>query len=107
MYSFTGQGIISQKLNNASKNASSNRTLKTVDLGLVLIALSWSCGQILVQSLTTHERQFLQGNLFLLAVCTHEVLLYLCSIFGSRSQVQFSTPSYCVWSMERAPNCIS
>ena len=43
------------------------------------------------QSLTAHNRQFLQGNLLLLAVCTHEVHLYLCSIFCSHSLVQVST----------------
>ena len=47
-----------------------------------------------LQSLIAHERQFLQGNLFLLAVCTHEVPLYLCSIFCSRNLVQLSTASY-------------
>ena len=47
-----------------------------------------------LQSLTTHDRQFLQGNLFLLAVCTHKMPHYLCSIFRSRSLVQVSTASY-------------
>ena len=50
-----------------------------------------------LQNLTAHKRQFLRGNLFLLAVCTHKVPLYLCSIFCSRSLVQFSTASYRVF----------
>ena len=40
-----------------------------------------------LQSLTAHDRQFLQGNLFLLAVCRHDMALYLCSIFCTRSLV--------------------
>ena len=36
----------------------------------------------------------------------HEAALYLCSVFCSRSPVQLSTVSYCVWSAEHAPNCI-
>ena len=56
------------------------------------------------KSLTVHERQFLQGNIFLLAVCMHEVPLYLCSIFCSHSLVQVGTVSYHVLSMEH--NCI-
>ena len=50
-----------------------------------------------LQSLTAHDRQFLQGNLFLLAVCTHDVPPYLCFIFCSCSLVQFSTASYRVF----------
>ena len=57
-----------------------------------------------LQSLISNKRQFLQGNLFFLAVCTHEVPLYLCSIFCSCSLVQVSTVSYRVWSMEHASN---
>ena len=54
--------------------------LSYLSIYLSLVALSCSAGQILaqsLQSLTAHNRQFLQGNLFLLAVCTHEVPLYL------------------------------
>ena len=69
----------------------SSNGLKTVDLDY---------------RLTAHDRQFLQGNLFLLAVRTREVPLYLCSIFCSRSLVQVSTASYRVLSAEHAPNCI-
>ena len=46
--------------------------------------------------------QFLQGNLFLLAVCTHEVPPYLCSIFCSHSLMQVSIANYHVWSAEHA-----
>ena len=59
-------------------------TLKTVHREY---RLSLSVAQLVrfwlksLQSLTAHERQLLQDNLFLLAVCTHEVPLYLCSIF--------------------------
>ena len=79
--------------------------LKTVNLDYHSLLL---VGQILVQSLqiTAHDRQFLQGNLFLLAVCTHEVPLYLCSIFCTCSLVQVSTASYHVLSADHAPNCI-
>ena len=38
--------------------------------------------------------QLLQGNLFLLAVCTHEVPPYLCSIFCSHSLMQVSIANY-------------
>ena len=71
--------------------------LKTVDLDC---RSSLSVAQMVrfwfksLQSLTTHDRQFLQGNLFLLAVCTHDVGLYLCSIFCTRSLLQFSAASY-------------
>ena len=50
-------------------------------------------------------RDYVQGNLFLLAVYTHEVPLYLCSIFCSRSQVRLSTASHRVWSADHAPFC--
>ena len=59
-----------------------------------------------LQSLTAHDRHFLQSNLFLPDVCTHKVPLYLCSIICSRSQVQVSTVSYHVLSAEHVPNCI-
>ena len=59
-----------------------------------------------LQSLTVHDRQFLQGNLFLLAVCTHNVGLYLCSIFCTRSLLQFSAASYRTFGARNTPNCI-
>ena len=55
--------------------------VKKCPSGLSLISLGLSAAQILVQKFTKFDRpreQFLQGNLFLLAVCTHEVPLYLC-----------------------------
>ena len=103
MYSFTGQGVISQKPNDASKK-------KTLCLALDY-CLSFTVARLVrfwfksLQSLTTHIRQFLQGNLFLLAVCAHEVPLYLCSIFCSPSLVQVSTASCWVLSAEHDPNC--
>ena len=33
----------------------------------------------------------------------HEAALYLCSVFCSRSPVQLSTVSHCVWSAEHTP----
>ena len=56
-----------------------------------------------LQSLTAHDGQFPQGNLFLLAVCTHKVPLYLCSIFCSHSLVQVSTASYRILSHGTRP----
>ena len=53
--------------------------------------------------LTVHDRQFLQGNLFLLAVCTHDVGLYLCSIFCTRSLLQFSAASYRAFGARNTP----
>ena len=105
------QGVISQKPNDAFKKRfvwPSSR-LKTVDLdyrsslSVARLVRFWFKS---LQSLTAHDRQFLQGNLFFLAVCTHEVPLYLCSIFCSRSLVQVSTASYRILSVEHAPNCI-
>ena len=75
--------------------------------GVSFVALSCSLPRFWFKSLwslTDHKRQFLQGNLFLLAM--HEMPLYLCSIFCSRSLVQLSAVSYHVWSAEHAPNCI-
>ena len=108
MYSFTGQRVVSQKPNNASKKRSvrPSSRLKTVDLDY---RLSLSVARLVrfwfksSQSLTAHDRQFLQGNLFLLAVCTHKVPLYLCSIFCSRSLVQMSTVSYRVFECRTRP----
>ena len=80
--------------------------LKTVDLDY---RLSLSVARLVrfwfksLQSLTTHDRQLLQGNLFLLAVCMHDVALYLCSIFCTRSLVQFSTANYRVFERGTRP----
>ena len=71
--------------------------LKTVDLdcrSLLSVARLVRFWFKSLQSLTVHDRQFLQGNLFLLVVCTHDVGLYLCSIFCTRSLLQFSAASY-------------
>ena len=110
MYSFSGQGVVSQKPNSTSKKTLrlALKWVKNCQSGLLLVALGCSAGQILVQEFAKfdHPRQFLQGKLFLLAVCTHEVPLYLCSIFCSRSLAEVSTMSYRVLSMEHAPNCI-
>ena len=85
----------------------SNR-LKTVDLdyrsslSVTRLVRFWFKS---LQSFTAHDGQFPQGNynLFLLAVCTHEVPLYLCSIFCSLSLVQVSTASYRVLSCGTRP----
>ena len=80
-------------------------TLKTIDLDYrssLLVAQLVRFWFKSLQSLTVNERQFLQGNLFLLAVCMHEVPLYLCSIFCSPSVVQLRTVSYRIWSTEHA-----
>ena len=80
--------------------------LKTVDLDC---RSSLSVAQLVrfwfksLQSLTVHDRQFLQGNLFLLAVCTHDVGLYLCSIFCIRSLLQFSAASYHAFGARNTP----
>ena len=80
--------------------------LKTVDLDC---RSSLSVAQLVrfwfksLQSLTVHDRQFLQGNLFLLAVCTHDVGLYSCSIFCIRSLLQFSAASYRAFGARNTP----
>ena len=80
--------------------------LKTVDLdyrsslSLTRLVRFWFKS---LQSFTAHDGQFPQGNLFLLAMCTHEMSLYLCSIFCSRSLVQVSTASYRVLSRGTRP----
>ena len=73
MYSFSGQAVVSQKPNNTSKKRSvwPSSRLKTVDLdhrlslSVTRLARFWFKS---LQSLSAHDRQFLQGNLFLLAV---------------------------------------
>ena len=80
--------------------------LKTVDLDYrssLLVARLVRFWFKSLQSLTAHDRQFPQGNLFLLAVCMHDVALYLCSIFCTRSLVQFSTASYRVFERGMRP----
>ena len=80
--------------------------LKTVDLdyrsslSLTRLVRFWFKS---LQSFTAHDGQFPQGNLFLLAVCTHKVPLYLCSIFCSHSLVQVSTASYRILSHGTRP----
>ena len=109
VYSFSGQAVVSQKLNDASKKTLHRALKKTVDLdyrsslSIARLVRFWFKS---LQSLTTHDRQFLQGNFFLPAVCMHEVPLNLCSIFCSRSLVQVSTASYHTLSAEHASNCI-
>ena len=111
MNSFTGQGVISQKPNNACKKHSiwPLSSLKTVDLdyrsSLLVVRLRFWFKSL--QSLTAHDRQFQQDNLFLLAVHMHDVALYLCSIFCSRSLVQFSTASYCMFGAQNTPQTVS
>ena len=108
MYSFTGQGAISQKLNDVC-NKTLHLALKhmnTVGLEYHLSLLATWMGQIFVQKLTAHERPLIQSNLFLLAVYMHEVPLYLCSIFCSRSQVRLSIASYHIW-MRSTPRIVS
>ena len=108
---FTGQGVISQKPTEACKKRSvrPSSRLKTVDLDC---RSSLSVAQLVrfwfksLQSLTAHDRQFLQGNLFLLAVCTHDVGLYLCSIFCTRSLLQFSAASYRGFGERNTPQII-
>ena len=88
------------------RSVRSSSSLKTVDLDY---RLSLSVARLVrfwfksLQSLTVHDRQVLQGNLFLLAVCMHDVALYLCSIFCTRSLVQFSTASYRVFECGMRP----
>ena len=75
-------------------------TLKTVDLEYrSSLSVAWMVRFWFksLQNLTSHKRPLIQGNLLLLVVYTHEVPLYLCSIFCSRSQVRLSTASYRVW----------
>ena len=108
VYSFTGQGVVSQKPNDTSK--------KTLCLALEVKTVNLDCHLLLsvarlvrfwlksLQNLTTHNKQFLQGNLFLLAVYMHDVALYLCSIFCSRSLVEFNTVSYHVFECGTRPN---
>ena len=110
VYNFTGQGVISQKPTDACKrkNAPSDPRVggKTVDLdrrSLLSVARLVRFWFKSLPRLTVHDRQFLQGNLFLLAVCTHDVGLYLCSIFCTRSLLQFSAASYRAFGARNTP----
>ena len=109
VYTFTRQAVISLKPNDTCKKRSSvwpSNMLKTVHQEYHSVAQLVRFRFKILLSLTAHKRKLLQGNLFLLLVCSHEVPLCLCSIFCSGSLVQVSTASYRVWSMEHAPNCI-
>ena len=108
MYSFTGQGVFLKNRTTLPKKCSvrPSSSLKTVDLDYCSsLSVAWLVRFWFksLQSLTTHNRQFLQGNLFLLAVCMHDVALYLCSIFCAHSLVQFSTASYRVFERGTRP----
>ena len=99
-FSRTDQGLQKKRFVRPSSR------LKTVDLDC---RSSLSVAQLVrfwfksLQSLTVHDRQFLQGNLFLLAVCTQDVDLSLCSIFCTRSLLQFSAASYCAFGARNTP----
>ena len=74
------KALFLKKLNGACKKENLHLVLeyikKTVDLDYHLSLLVAQLVRFWfksLQSLTAHERQFLQGNLFLLAVCTHKV----------------------------------
>ena len=58
-----------------------------------------------LQNSTVHKRSLVQGSLFLLAVYTYDVPLYLCTVFSSHRQVRLSIASYCVWSANHTPFC--
>ena len=113
VYNFMVNGLFLKKRPKLAKTRSvrpSNR-LKTVDLdyrsslSVPRLVRFWFKS---LQSLTAHDRQFLYpGNLFLLAVCMHDVALYLCSIFCSRSLVQFSTASYRAFGARNTPQTVS
>ena len=92
VYSFTGQGVVSQKPSDAStKNALS-------------LVTRCSAGQILVQTFTkfdSPQQTVPTKNLFFLAVCTHEVLLCAPSFV-----TVVSTTSYRVLIAKPTPYCI-
>ena len=108
MYNLLDKGLFLKNRPRLAKNRSvrPSSRLKTVDLDCrssLLVAQLVRFWFKSLQSLTVHDRQFLQGNLFLLAVCMHDVALYLCSIFCTRSLVQFSTASYRVFERGTRP----
>ena len=108
MYNLLDKGLFLKNRPRLAKKRSvrPSSRLKTVDLDC---RSSLSVAQLVrfwfksLQSLTVHDRQFLQGNLFLLAVCTHDVGLYLCSIFCTRSLLQFSAASYRAFGARNTP----
>ena len=108
MYNLLDKGLFLKNRPRLVKKGSvrPSSRLKTVDLDC---RSSLSVAQLVrfwfksLQSLTVHDRQFLQGNLFLLAVCTHDVGLYLCSIFCIRSLLQFSAASYRAFGARNTP----
>ena len=108
MYNLLDKGLFLKNRPRLAKKRSvrPSSRLKTVDLDCrssLLVAQLVRFWFKSLQSLTVHDRQFLQGNLFLLAVCMHDVALYLCSIFCTRSLVQFSTASYRVFERGTRP----
>ena len=108
MYNLLDKGLFLKNRPRLAKKLSvrPSSRLKTVDLDCrssLLVAQLVRFWFKSLQSLTVHDRQFLQGNLFLLAVCMHDVALYLCSIFCTRSLVQFSTASYRVFERGTRP----
>ena len=108
MYNLLDKGLFLKNRPRLAKKRSvrPSSRLKTVDLDC---RSSLSVAQLVrfwfksLQSLTVHDRQFLQGNLFLLAVCTHDVGLYLRSIFCTRSLLQFSAASYRAFGARNTP----
>ena len=108
MYNLLDKGLFLKNRPRLAKKRSvrPSSRLKTVDLDC---RSSLSVAQLVrfwfrsLQSLTFHDRQFLQGNFFVLAVCTHDVGLYLCSIFCTRSLLQFSAVSYRAFGARNTP----
>ena len=108
MYNLLDKGLFLKNQSRLAKKRSvrPSSRLKTVDLDC---RSSLSVAQLVrfwfksLQSLTVHDRQFLQGNLFLLAVCTHDVGLYLCSIFCTHSLLLFSAASYRAFGARNTP----
>ena len=85
-------------------------TLKTVDLGYrSSLSVAWMVRFWFksLQNSTVHKRPLVQSSLFLLAVYTHEVPLYLCSVFCNRSQVRLSTASYRAFGARTTPHFVS
>ena len=108
MYNLLDKGLFLKNRPRLAKKRSVRPSgrLKTVDLDC---RSSLSVAQLVrfwfksLQSLTVYDRQFLQGNLFLLAVCTHDAGLYLRSIFCTRSLLQFSAASYRAFGARNTP----
>ena len=108
MYNLLDKGLFLKNRPRLAKKRSvrPSSRLKTVDLdcrssiSVARLVRFWFKS---LQILTVHDRQFLQGNLFLLTVCTHDVGLYLCSIFCTRSLLQFSAASYRAFGARNTP----